>query len=141
SRSGKHDEALADLEKTVALARAVVKTTPEAGRNQWLLASHLRNLAMAYRRKRRLADARAAYDECNQIMDALVLRLPDWSNFAAQWISYRNDTADFLRDSSSAGDQIQAVQNRLRTLDEAIQRGRTFGARFPRNAFLHQELA
>jgi serine/threonine protein kinase len=140
-RSGKLDEALAELEARVALSRSIVKSTPEGVRYQWLLANSLQELASGYRRKQRPADARAAYDECNQVMDALVRRAPDRSSFATEWIRYRLDMAEFFGLANPAVDQVRAGQDRLRALEQAATRGKEFGARFPRAVDLQKLVA
>ena len=141
ARSGKADEALAHREKAVDAARGIVKSTPEAGRFQRLLAAALFELGNSLRSKQRQADARAAYEECNQVMDALVRRFADRSYYAAEWVRLRFGTSDLFMSAASAGGDIQAGQIRLRLLDQAVQRGREFGVRFPADPYLHRQLA
>ncbi len=141
SRSGQLDRATPEFEKFVAHNRAMLKATPEGLRQQWLLADSLNSLGKQLRRKKRPADARAAHEECNQLMDALVRRAGDRSRFAAEWLRLRLDTAEYFQYGNPSGDQIQAEQNRLRTLDAISQRGREFAARFPDDATLQGQVA
>ncbi len=69
---GKLDEALAQQKARLALARETVKRSPNTPRHVAILAQALSDIALEYRRSQRTADAQAAYDECNHIMDGLL---------------------------------------------------------------------
>ncbi|HEV3263389.1 MAG TPA: DUF2610 domain-containing protein [Gemmataceae bacterium] len=140
-RLGKPKEALVEREAAVAKSREIVKRSPDAGQYTSLLAAALNKLGSDLPRLQRAADAQAAFEESNQIMDGLVRRFPDRAFLASQWLDCRNDLADLFEYGPNANGQIQARQDLQRTLDQAVQRGREFAARFPDHYWLQYNFA
>jgi tetratricopeptide (TPR) repeat protein len=128
---GEHKEALAASEASVEKAREIVKQSPDLSKYGDLLAESLKLSASNFRRVGKEDDARAALDESIQIVDGLVRRRPDWGFYASQWLDFQNELADFFESGPKTHGEIQARQDRLRTLDQTLKRGRELAARFP----------
>ena len=141
SRLGQAKESLEGHEAAVAKCREIVKGSPDVGEPSELLAEAVNKLGAAYRRLGRGAESQAAIDEANQVMDALVRRFPDRAYFASQWVGFRNELADFFEYGPKPNGEIQARQDLVRTLDQAVLRGREFAARFPDHHWLQVNFA
>lgn len=141
TRLGRPKEALTELEAAVAKNREIVKRSPDTVRYADIHAECLHELARGQQRLKRAADAQATYEECRQVMDRLVTRFPDRAQTASMWIWLRNENSDFLEYGPKPQGEIQAKQDLLRTLDQAVGRGRDLAARFPDHYFLQTNFA
>ncbi|MFO0908574.1 MAG: DUF2610 domain-containing protein [Isosphaeraceae bacterium] len=138
---GRFDEARAARMDAVARARATAEKSPQVLRNASILADSLEKLATDLRRTRQRAEARAVFEECLQRTDDLVQRYPDRAMQASEWVDARNQFSMYLGSSDGSNGGTEAAQDRVRTLDQTIERGRVLADRFPDHHWLQVNFA